>query len=410
MKTAIVLSGGGAKGAYQIGVWKALKKLHTKYSIVTGTSVGALNGALMVQKTYRKAHKLWNKMDFSTVFNEEDIKLLKKEETIKNMMAMYTKNMINGGMNVEKLENLVKKSISPKKIIKSKIDFGIITVNSRTKKPKIVTKKDFDKDKIPDYLIASASCYPVFQKKKIDEEEYIDGGFYDNLPINLAIDLGAENIIAVDLRAIGMIKRVKEKNIPITYISPRNEIGSFLNFSKKQSNLAMKYGYNDTMKVMKRLDGKKFTFYKGSLKKNNEKIKTKMETFLSDYFKVEKDSSILEEIVKNTTLRRILNKKELENNNLNETLEFIGTSFQLDESKIYRISSYKRKVKKELEKTNAVSKQSLLEQKIPTGKEIIKFFYEKITLEKRKKKKELLNLALLFPKEFISAVYLKEWL
>ena len=41
MKRAIVLSGGGSKGAYQIGVWKALKKMHIDYDIVTGTSVGA---------------------------------------------------------------------------------------------------------------------------------------------------------------------------------------------------------------------------------------------------------------------------------------------------------------------------------------------------------------------------------
>ena len=42
---AVVLSGGGSKGAYEIGVWKALRKLHISYDIVTGTSVGALNAA-----------------------------------------------------------------------------------------------------------------------------------------------------------------------------------------------------------------------------------------------------------------------------------------------------------------------------------------------------------------------------
>ena len=47
---AVVLSGGGSKGAYQIGVWKALRQLNIKYEIVAGTSVGALNGAMMVQK------------------------------------------------------------------------------------------------------------------------------------------------------------------------------------------------------------------------------------------------------------------------------------------------------------------------------------------------------------------------
>lgn len=45
MKLGVVLSGGGSKGAYEIGVWKALRKLNVKYDIVTGTSVGALNAA-----------------------------------------------------------------------------------------------------------------------------------------------------------------------------------------------------------------------------------------------------------------------------------------------------------------------------------------------------------------------------
>ena len=53
-KKAVVLSGGGSRGAYQVGVWKALRKLHYRYKIVTGTSVGALNGTLMVQNDYFK--------------------------------------------------------------------------------------------------------------------------------------------------------------------------------------------------------------------------------------------------------------------------------------------------------------------------------------------------------------------
>ena len=51
---AVVLSGGGARGAYEAGVWKALKKLHIKYDIVTGTSIGANNGFMMVQKDLGK--------------------------------------------------------------------------------------------------------------------------------------------------------------------------------------------------------------------------------------------------------------------------------------------------------------------------------------------------------------------
>ena len=59
---AVVLSGGGAKGAYQIGVWRALRKLNIKYDIITGTSVGALNGAMMVTGDYKRAYKIWKNL------------------------------------------------------------------------------------------------------------------------------------------------------------------------------------------------------------------------------------------------------------------------------------------------------------------------------------------------------------
>ena len=70
MKRALVLSGGGGKGAYQIGVWKALRRLHVSIDIVTGTSVGALNGAYVVQKDYLKALLLWKNIDFSQIYNK----------------------------------------------------------------------------------------------------------------------------------------------------------------------------------------------------------------------------------------------------------------------------------------------------------------------------------------------------
>ena len=77
--------------------------------------------------------------------------------------------------------------------------------------------------------------------------------------------MGAEEIVAVDLRTIGLKKKVKNSNAKITYISPNNNLGSFLFFDKSLSVINMEYGYNDTMKVFKKLDGIKYTFKKGDL-------------------------------------------------------------------------------------------------------------------------------------------------
>ena len=70
-KLGLVLSGGGAKGAYQIGAYRALRKLGKNPEIITGTSVGAINGLLIVQGDLYKAVKLWKNMSFSKIYDED---------------------------------------------------------------------------------------------------------------------------------------------------------------------------------------------------------------------------------------------------------------------------------------------------------------------------------------------------
>ena len=134
---------------------------------------------------------------------------------------------------------------------------------------------------------------------------FIDGGYYDNLPINLAIDLGATEIIAVDLRAIGFKKNVKDKTVDITYIAPRNKIGSFLVFDKNQAKKSIKFGYNDTMKLFNILDGNKFTFKKYNLIKNYNKYIDSYEKTLKDLFK-NTDNKVLKKIGQNSEIKQRL--------------------------------------------------------------------------------------------------------
>ena len=69
----IVLEGGGAKGAYQIGAWKALVEAGVKINAVAGTSVGALNGALICMRDVDKAEKIWRDIKYSNVMDVNDV-------------------------------------------------------------------------------------------------------------------------------------------------------------------------------------------------------------------------------------------------------------------------------------------------------------------------------------------------
>lgn len=319
---ALVLSGGGLKGSYQIGAYKALKKLKYDFDIVTGTSIGAINGAFITAKEYKKAIELWKNVKIDFLFTEkvnEDLIVLE-----------YLRNIIeNKGMDVSALEQNVNKYLNKNKFFKSNINFGLVTVNKKTKKPKYIEKKDLTKDNLVDYLMASACFYPVFQSKKIENDEYLDGGYHDNMPVDFAIELGADEIIAIDLEAIGIRKKI-EGNAKIKYIRPNNPLGAEMIVSNKQVRKNLCYGYNDTMKAFNELDGKKYTFKKGELEKYQTHYK---EEYEKKAHKKKKDYELTKE-----ELRRII--------------ENLCTILKIDDTKIYTIKKLNNIIKKKIKQRN----------------------------------------------------------
>ena len=408
MKRAIVLSGGGSKGAYELGVWKALRKLHISYDIVTGTSVGSLNGAMMVQKSYHRAKKLWSNLSFNTIFESD----LAKNPTTKQILEEYGKNIIvKGGMDVTNLENLLKKCISSKRFFKSKIDYGLVTYNLSSKKPILKNKKDLTPDNLYDFLIASSTCFPAFKMKQIDGDKYIDGGYFDNLPINLAISLCADEIIAVDLEAIGLTQEVKNKNIPITYIHPHNTLASFLYFEKHSAKLAIKYGYFDTLKQYGKFDGNSYTFYKGQINKL-----LKYYPILTHNLKeilTFNTQHALDKLLKTTLYKNIFTKEDYLNKML-DIIEDLGKNFHINDTRVYTINTFNKQLAKQLKMINDVRVKEI-ETKIKNKqfadllntKWLVLFLFDKINSCKTDKQKRiLLDLANLMPKEFLKALYL----
>ena len=78
-KTALVLAGGGSRGAYEMGVWKAIYEMDIPFHIVCGTSIGAINGAMIAQGSFQRAQQMWDTVETSQVFavpveEKDDIK------------------------------------------------------------------------------------------------------------------------------------------------------------------------------------------------------------------------------------------------------------------------------------------------------------------------------------------------
>ncbi len=382
---AIVLSGGGAKGSYQIGVWKALRELNIKYDIITGTSSGALNGALMTQNSYHKAKKLWLKINNRVLFGDNAIESTNNIDIYK----MYAKEFLKkGGMDVSELEELIRKSIKIDKIYNSRINFGLVTYNLSKKKVYELSKNEIDKDKMADYLMASATCYPAFQKKDIEGLKYVDGGYYDNLPIALAQKLGATEIIAVDLRAPGIKRRIKKNKENITYIRPNNKLTSFLNFYQEGAKRNIAFGYNDTMKVFGRLEGRRYTFKRGELKNNSKKY---IETYTYVVKKIINSKRLINDFKKINNLPNI-DTDSIKEIIFNDIMQSVGHHLNIDETKIYTAKKYNKEIKKVV--TNHLRKNNITKE------------LEYYLMIKKGNYKEIRQQLLLNHREILRAIYI----
>lgn len=264
---AISLCGGGSKGSYELGAWEALNELKISFDIATGTSIGALNSSMLVQGEYKRCEELWKKVSITSILSngfeidEVSVRSIVKHEDFKPFIKDYIKGYSNI---ITPFRNLLAEYVIPKKIKESKIRFGVIvTTFPRRKKVSVILSDLEDDAEIIEYLIASASAFPVFPVCKINDKQYIDGGFTDNLPINLAFDMGANHVVAVDLK---MDVHHKEfvKHPCVDYIYPKWDLGSFLYFNPDVIARNRKLGYYDTMKYYDKFDGFRYTFVKTS--------------------------------------------------------------------------------------------------------------------------------------------------
>jgi len=406
-KLGLVLSGGGSKGAYEIGVCMALRKLGKKPNIVTGTSIGAINGVFVVQNNVRKALRLWKSISFSKVYDEDSFPVC-ENSALADIYKLYAKSFITeGGMDISKIKDMFDELYNPKKFFASSINYGLVTFNLTTNKPVFMTKADLKPDTVKDYVLASASCYPAFKPYKIGNDLFIDGGYYDNMPVNLAIHLGAEEIIAVDLRAVGF-KRPTNVDVPVTVISPRNKIVSFLVFDKAKSREAVKFGYNDTMKTYGVYDGNIFTFKKHNLVKNYNKYGDKFSDKAYSIFD-SIDEGILGAIVSSSIFQSIV-KDKLTYKNFNRLVEKAGACFNFSEHYIYNIKTYNKGLLSELFKAKAISVQEIGSKikdrkfkEIIDIRAVIRLFYDAIATDDVR---SVIKFLPVFADEFLIALYL----
>lgn len=352
MKRALVLAGGGSKGAYEAGFVCALKEMNIDYSIVAGTSIGALNGCLLAQGDYDKMMSLWDEMDINTVFAggfSDDFSFLEIDKMIdqSNLVASFFKSFIKEkGADITPLKELIRSMLDEDRLLSSSIDFGLCTVQFPNLKPVLITKKEMNKENIYDYLIASASCFPAFPIYTFNNVSYIDGGYYDNVPIDLAFAMGADEVIVVDMRInpthLHYVNKPK-----VIYTNPCVDLGKFLDFSKDTIDRNKRLGYQTAKKAFGYLEGNIYTFHPYDSPIYDEFYNRIL--YLERNMRINSrkdDSAAFTDKIVEESKKKVLGLKDY----LYTVLDWLGEVSQRDPSYIYQFEIFTRDLLQDYEK------------------------------------------------------------
>ena len=294
-KLGVILSGGGAKGAYEVGFLKALAEFDIQPEAISGTSIGALNGAIYsAQKDTKISAKileeLWNDLANSNVLEVDKKKAIK---TIIDVLMHFApvgnvtklgKLLMIGAKGAKSKEGILTQAplinrledYAPSQDLKNGLPFHIGLTKAKGHlidlknfsgfgNEETVYKKiqDLNEEEMHKAIMASASLPILFDSLEVEGEKYSDGCLsstdneWGNTPIKPLIeDEGCTHIIICHLNEGSFFDRHDElfKDIPIIEVRP--EAGTFnsaldpLQFKVKKIDMWIQQGYKDSKRIL----------------------------------------------------------------------------------------------------------------------------------------------------------------
>lgn len=194
VKTALVLQGGGALGAYQWGAIQALESQSDfKPCIVTGVSIGAVNAAVYLSGGVPALEKLWKTVEMETIpfipqsWQAKNSKIANPSMYFTNPAYLLSPLTAKSLYDLAPFRELLHQLIDIDKLNSLSAKLVVETVNVET--GNLTKFSNHDKDGISlDKIIASMSIPPNFPMVEIDHNYYWDGGLFANMPLAPAIN------------------------------------------------------------------------------------------------------------------------------------------------------------------------------------------------------------------------------
>lgn len=186
---ALVLSGGGGRGAYEVGIAKACMERNFFFDWIVGTSIGAINATLLAQDDLPVLEDLWRRIRTNDVFTLGNPTQIRR--------VVFGQQL--GFFDNSKLENVLRQCVNLERLKAGESKVAFATTDLCSLQTKLITADDIkSQDDLIDVLMASASVPLLFPPRKLNGEGcWIDGGLVRNTPIQSAIRLGATEIYAV---------------------------------------------------------------------------------------------------------------------------------------------------------------------------------------------------------------------
>jgi predicted patatin/cPLA2 family phospholipase len=222
MKKALVISGGGSKGAFAGGVAQYLmKKKHKKYDLFLGTSTGSLMVSHLALGMLDELKELYTNVNQESIFSNSPFKIKRiageKVITINHLNTFW--NYLNGRKTFgesKNLRSLIKRNITREmyvKIREANKEVVVTVSNLTANQIEYKSINDCSYEDFCDWIWGSCNYVPFMSLLEKNHCQYADGGFGSLVPIREAILRGATEIDAIILETeVTQINRLPAKN------------------------------------------------------------------------------------------------------------------------------------------------------------------------------------------------------
>ena len=259
----LVLGGGGSKGCYHVGVWQAMNEEGIHFDAISGTSIGALVGIFYTTDALDLITDFVFSMQPGNIASDLPIlpmtlkEKVKGTKTILNFIIRY----FDSKMDITPLRTHFRMMFDYEAFKNSPIRYACMSYNDTKKEPHPFFKGEITAENAEDIVMASAACYPAFPKVVIEGEEYVDGMYADNVPIELLKTIlpNADWTVVVDLHDPGEVAP-PALTPDMFYIQPLLQPGNPLDFSTEHAEALYSQGYLETKKYLGKYAGYLYTF------------------------------------------------------------------------------------------------------------------------------------------------------